>query len=152
MSSDVTAGESLLLLGGGRRRLTLLARGHLPVGYSHGMAERRGAKGTAGGERGHPSVGSWWHRQREQEGTQRKTERATKGVEARMRPTSPDSHFSLPPPPFTIFCLPWPWILLLIAVSQCTRSERGLMNGRESESFHARTVPRFRACVIGAVD
>lgn len=42
------------LLGGGRRRLTLLARGHLPVGYSHGTAERRGAKegGSASDEEG----------------------------------------------------------------------------------------------------
>lgn len=132
--------------------MTLLARGHLPVGYSHGMAERRGAKGTAGGERGHPPVsGEKRGEKASSEGTGRRNEKLRErdeGVEARMRPTSPDSHFSLPPPPFTIFCLLWPRILLLIAVSQCTRSERRLMNGRESELFHARMVPRFQACVI----
>ncbi|KAK1136803.1 hypothetical protein K0M31_001339 [Melipona bicolor] len=73
-----------------------------------------------GGRRKRPPASQWGKAQGEggivggSSKTQRKTER-DEGVEARMRPTSPDSHFSQPPPPFTIFCLPWSRILLLIA-------------------------------------
>lgn len=108
------------LLGGGRRRLTLRARarGHLPLGYSHGMADRRGEK-----RRKTPSE------KKPREVVAR--EKRVLWSRACDRQLSA-SHYALlrppPPPPFTIFRLPWPRIL--IAVSQCTRSERGLMNER----------------------
>lgn len=56
---------NLSLLGGCRRRLTLLVRGHLPAGYSHEMAERRrGAKEREEKEagRGKSEEGRWQRR------------------------------------------------------------------------------------------
>lgn len=77
VSDDVTSGKSHLL-GGGRRRLTLLARGHLPVGYSHEMAERR--RGAKEGEEKEAASGKseerrWYRRRNTEIGIVKKRDR-----------------------------------------------------------------------------
>lgn len=118
---------NLSLLGGCRRRLTLLVRGHLPAGYSHEMAERRrGAKEREEKEAGRgKSEGGRWQRRRTvylQAVTRKRDGEGCGGAHAAQPaspPPSPCTRALPPPPPFTIFRP----ARILIAVSQCTRSE-----------------------------